>query len=659
MNNFFFDNSDMSLFKKAMRATKNETVVINILSSDPSLKKNIEKKKGGEVRKTFSDKFEPSPFGKFFGPRRARTTPVDMRDFSSWKNKNYRNAEKSINETEEVEEKFSISEFLANSTSDEKYHELDQAKSELQKPINQLSSSDPQYKKYALDSFLTKLEEQTNVKSNFEENDDILEPLGDLTEKVVPDSTQDENFGFSSAVDVQKVASEDISGEKFRFETSELDKIRNRLDKIEKENLNIKDKPTEKVLSTEISDLTKGDEDELDLDKLGVDDIDSVNEKLKVNDVTEIEKNENAPKVKGKKFFEINRNDVPQDEADEANIDEDSDEEILKSVGVLEQEEAEKDDTETEETNMDDAEENQETDEELDDMDGESIDLNLLGDDDYDDDIIDEDESLDIDDLPQDNSQTDSYVEPVEPVEPQAQIYDMGAYAQKQNELQEKIIELIEQNKKDDSETEEKLKLAEEEKARMTQEYEQRLKQLEETYKKDYEEFRRKAYLEKLDNDIKLQKAQKEFKEREQKIKENEKAISKTEKAGAILRKELKSNLSISNLEMEKKLLEKSGVDVDDDDELIENDVDEVVETVEEKPKTQRKTRTTRKTTTRKTTKSTTKSSTTKSTTKKKTQSSTAKKKPAVPKRKPVSRPKTTARKRKIDSDIIGGIKFD
>ena len=102
MNNFFLNGSDMFLFKRAMRETKNEPVVINILSSDPSLKKDVSKTKTEVVRKTFSDKFEPSPFGKFFGPRKTRTTPFDMSDFSSWKNKNYRDAEKSIGTSTET-----------------------------------------------------------------------------------------------------------------------------------------------------------------------------------------------------------------------------------------------------------------------------------------------------------------------------------------------------------------------------------------------------------------------------------------------------------------------------------------------------------------------------------------------------------------------------
>ena len=42
MNNFFLKERDFDLFKKALRSTKNEPVVINILSTDSSLEENSE-----------------------------------------------------------------------------------------------------------------------------------------------------------------------------------------------------------------------------------------------------------------------------------------------------------------------------------------------------------------------------------------------------------------------------------------------------------------------------------------------------------------------------------------------------------------------------------------------------------------------------------------
>ena len=93
MNNFFFESGDYALFKKALRTTKNEPVVINILSTDSSLDENKSSSKvtpAPAMRKNQSSKFEPSPFGRFFGPRKPQPTHVDMKDFSSWRNKNYR-----------------------------------------------------------------------------------------------------------------------------------------------------------------------------------------------------------------------------------------------------------------------------------------------------------------------------------------------------------------------------------------------------------------------------------------------------------------------------------------------------------------------------------------------------------------------------------------
>ena len=247
MNNFFFDESDYSLFRKALKTTDNEPIVINILSTDSSLQSREDKTaEVASARKNMSKKYEPSPFGKFFGPRKQQAVSVDMKDYSSWKNKNYRKTEKSLDDRVNSEVKFSLSDFM-NDKSSGTFNELDQAKSDLQKPINQLSTSDPLYKRFSLDSYMNKLEEQTLTKDSFEENDDILEPLGTDTQSVVPDSSQDENFGFGSNANIEKFAFDDnTSGDEFKFEQEELDKFRARLDKIEREAANIKEKSTQK-----------------------------------------------------------------------------------------------------------------------------------------------------------------------------------------------------------------------------------------------------------------------------------------------------------------------------------------------------------------------------------------------------------------------------
>ena len=286
MYNFFFKGADHSLFRRALKSTKNEPVVINILSTDSSLQEQVEiKEEAPVVRKNLSNKFQPSPFGKFFGPRKQRTTPVDMGSFSSWKNKNFREIEQNMGDSTEVSPKMSLADFMNKQAGDSKFNETDKLKLETQKPITQLDSDDPTYRKYSLDSYLHKLEEQAKVKDKFSTNDDLLEPLGGDMQNVVPDSSQDENFGLASTVDVEDVSfDENIKGESFAFETSELDKVRTRLDKLEREAAGERNKPTEKVLSHELSDLTVSEEDEDD-NEIIVDDIEKINEQLAEGEV--------------------------------------------------------------------------------------------------------------------------------------------------------------------------------------------------------------------------------------------------------------------------------------------------------------------------------------------------------------------------------------
>ena len=722
MNNFFYDESDYSLFRKALKTTDNEPVFINILSTDSSLQTKKEATvESASARKNMSKKYEPSPFGKFFGPRRQQPTSVDMKDFSSWKNKNYRKAEASIDDRFSNEVKFSMSDFMSDK-SKSKFNELDQTKSDLQKPITQLSTSDPLYKRFSLDSYMHKLEEQTKVKDTFEQNDDILEPLGEDTQQIVPDSSQDENFGFGSNVNIEKVAfDENISGDQFKFEQEELDKFRARLDKIEREAANIKEKQTEKVIDTNpLSEMTAS----FDIDKLTddepektvefADDIERINSTLGETAtistaLTEVDENSQKPQVKHKTFFEINKTGSSKKQEETGSLIsafEESEESAQEIVDVVEPVESIETVDESADVIEPDVSIDIPVDESNDDLsigiiDETSSDENVgevldLG---YDSNVstkttVGRDDIVTKDDL---KSMTDELVakftqmqrkdtDVIEPIAdptamqpdvapvvggygatpdmfvyPDANFVSQGTtYPHDENErLKAQLQELIDSNKRMDFESEQRLREAQLEKERVAAEYESRIKEMEQSFKQSYEDFKKQAYLDKLDRDIKLKEAESKFKKKTAKIKEEEKETYAKERTGAMLRKELRSNLNISNLEMDKKLLEvashlnraenaklaaeKSEMarrleeeelrsrieeefeESEDIEEVAEvEEVEEVVEEVE-KPKT-----TTRK--------------------------------PAARKRKPSTTRRTPARKgsrRRIDSDIIGGIDFE
>lgn len=676
MNNFFYNNSEYSLFKKALRATKGEPVVINISSKDASLSDENSKQEEQVERKVMSQKFEPSPFGKFFGPRKARTAPVDMNDYSSWKNKNYRQAEQNINSHPEEEVKFSLSDYMNKSFGENKFNEEDQEKHDNQKPIDQLSSDDPLYKKFSLDSYLSKLEEQTQVQTDYEKNDDLLEPLKGVAQDFNTDSSQDEEFNETSDIDVEQVALDDhlSGGEKYSFDKSELDKVRNRIEKAEKEANNIKDKPTEKVINS--NELTE----KLDLEKLGVpdeekigeDDIEKVNQKAKsdnliISEDDENDENKQTPKVSHKKFMEINKNTdtiaPKQKNAESSKLGDDAfDEEegFAKLLG----EEDEGDSDEISESSEENDQENESVE-----SDGEGRkefiskskpDINnVLTKDDlksFGDEIMQkftklytENNAKTQKEETQDQSEVEQYpydqnmevglqdasyngaaqMQPAEQPYYQAQEYGANAneYLDKQAELQAKLLEMIESNKKSDQEAQEKLKQIELEKAKITESYEERLKELEQNFKKRDEELKQKAYLDKLRSDIKLKKAESNYKLREERIKEFEKSSSERQKFGEILKKELKNNLNVSNLEMDKKLLEvasKIKKEEQNEDKIIKVNV--VQEPTEEKEKEKPKVKAS-----------------------------------AKPRRKATrnSHSHTRSPRRKIDSDIIGGINFD
>lgn len=699
MNNFFFDESDYSLFKKALKTTDNEPVVINILSTDSSLKSYEEKTaEAVSARKNMSKKYEPSPFGKFFGPRRQQASSVDMKDFSSWKNKNYRKTEKTLDEQINSTVKFSMSDFM-NDKSDSTFNELDQAKSDLQKPINQLSTSDPLYKRFSLDSYMNKLEEQTLTKDSFEKNDDILEPLGVDTETVVPDSSQDENFGFGSNANIERFALDDnISGDEFKFEQEELDKFRARLDKIEKEAANIKEKNNQKVIEkNELSELSG-----FDIDSLTDDDEENSNETQSSNESSKIESNldsnSETPKVRHKTFFEVNKNEGTsnrraksgllavfdeednQDNKDnQDNLDnfDDENDELEPTTDITQNPNLTEDETELSSNltdfaeDEDQAQENIETDEVI------PTEKSVIGKKTSAvkrSDVVTKDDLKSMTDelltkfaqMSKKDGQNDMLSSGGEYVDGYQQDYVDGqdmmygvpdpAYSGQMpyagdNNLQAQLNELIASNRKLDLEHSQKLKEAEIEKERVAAEYESRIKEMEQSFKQSYEDFKKQAYLDKLDRDIKLKEAENKFKKKTAKIKEEEKETYSKEKTGAMLRKELKANLNISNLEMDKKLLEvASKYSKDSYDKLFAENTEmvrrleeesmkaqaeeleepEVEEIVEEPEKVEVK------------------------------EAKSVKK--SAPRKRKSTRKTTTVRKttrRKIDSDIIGGIDFD
>ncbi len=685
MNNFFYNNSEYSLFKRALRATKGEPVVINISSNDASLSDDNSKQEEQVERKVMSQKFEPSPFGKFFGPRKTRTAPVDMNDYSSWKNKNYRQAEQNINTHSEEKTTFSLSDYMNRNFSENKFNEEDQLKHDNQKPIDQLSNDDPLYKKFSLDSYLNKLEEQNKVQSDYESNDDLLEPLKDVTQDFNTDSSQDEEFGDTSDVNVEQVAlDEHLGGDKFSFDKSELDKVRSRIEKLEKEANNIKDKPTEKVINS--NELT----DKLDLKKLGVtdeedigeDDIEKINKKINssgndlADDFDENDENKQTPKVTHKKFMEINKtpetaisktsksddeNKKPtnkgsfdsDDELNEAIKDDDIDDskvgEMLASDENEDSESLGKDDLSSDDTGERKQFVSSGTRVERGDV-VTKDDLKTFSDEfmqkftklykEHNPEQSQNNESNDDKsyETPYDEDQIVSdpnYMNPMlgQQMNIVQQPNDLsamtsGEYFDKQNELQSKLLEMIEANKRSDEEAKERLKQAEIEKAKLAESYEERLKELEQNYKKRDEEYKKQAYLDKLKNDIKLKKAKTDFKIREERIREFEKSSSEKQKFGVMLKKELESNINISNLEMDKKLLEvasKIKKEEDKEDKIIQVNV--IQEPEEEKETNEIKAKVAPKPKKKATRKS--------------------------------SHSHTRSPKRKIDSDIIGGINFD
>lgn len=716
MNNFFYNGSEYSLFKKALRATKSEPVVINILSTDSSL--NDEKQESLQVeRKSMSSKYEPSSFGRFFGPRKSKTTPVDMSNFSSWKNKNYRKVEENLNKADSEETTtFSLSDYMNKTMGENKFSDVDQVKSDSQKAITELSTEDPQYKKFSLDSYLQKLEEQNNAKEKFEENDDLLEPLGDMTQDVVPDSSQDEDFMEKSKVDAESLAQDnDLGGDRFAFDKSDLDQVRSRLDKLEREANNIKDKPTEKLIdSNELTKIAKeGDFDGLlseEDDNIKVDDIEKINEKLVSanEDFAEDDENREKPQVKHKKFFEINKSSKIKGDVEEA--DEIDDNPTQKAKGLFDDEEDLNDESHSDSAGFvsqeDEQDEGLNTDiiskpgEDAENIEGNidasgedlvgEIDENVTTEQDDENNLIPEQKShvgqkkIDREDIvtkddlksmsddllqkftelyqehgssPNGYGYVEGYVDGYDeshdmqgqygygqpdgimpymtgqegyvqqpPYSGQGDGFEQQTTGGQSVDMQEHILKMLEENKKADEETRNKLKKVEEEKTQLAQNYEKQISELKQAFEKKDEESKQKAYLDKLKNDIKLKKAETNFKLREKQIKETELESLHKRKIGENLRQELKNNLKISNLEMDKKLLETATKLKKYQEVEVQKPLEPIIVVAPSSDEPEEK-ETTKKPTKKKTTRR--------------------------------SHSHTRTPRRKIDSDIIGGIKFD
>lgn len=583
MDNFFSNALDYNVFKKALKITDGESVVITVSSTDPSLTAPVKynyNPSNNRARKNMSSKYEPSPFGRFFGSSKRNSAPVDMNDFTSWKNKNYREAEEGLNKTQEdTINTFSISNFMKENSGD-KYNELDQAKSDLQKPIEQLSSDDPTLKKFSLDSYMHKLEESILAKDKFEKNDDLLEPIvSDENEdkdqskyqlKQLVDglnSFQDEDFPIVDTNIESFAMDSETSGNDFSLNQEELEKVKKKIARIEKKAQNIKEKSNQKLLVDD--DFFNDDEDESEkkeeepVDKTSLDSIILKKDDDNSNIVEIVDEKDIPEKTEkssyGKKLNEV----VLNSDAKKSPTPNKSGSQIVKqpifitSAPVDEKETEKKDQTVAEKKPDENSDSGVLTKAEFKDMTNDFMskfsELYKMttgkGDKNQPQEYYPEDGAYASQDAP--------YQEMIYNPNGQYTPYDyqsMADFQNNQQELQAKILELVEDKNKTDKENQERLKKIEEERNKIDEEYKNKLKEMEENYSKKYEEFKQKMYLDKVNND-------KAIKEKEDKIKIRDKEIkaeNKNRDMSIVLKKEIKSNFNIANLEMEKKLLEVS-----------------------------------------------------------------------------------------------------
>jgi len=549
MANFFYKYSDYASFQKAFRDTEGEDVVVDILSTDDSLKENEVVATSHVIRK--DNRFsQESSFNKFFGPRRSHNRNFDMKDFSSWKNKNYRETEKQIGQGGAERTKFSFADFMNERSGGKVYNDADQNRSNDQKAINELSTEDPSFKKFSLNDYMRRLEEKTRVNSETREGEDLIDSIGDITQDIKPDSQQDENFEESvSNINVEKiVGDEDFRGEKFAVDTSELDAMKSRLEEIkaQTEELNelIDDtEEDEQVVddyedeeddiidfeesSAEDSDETEilGDGDEIDSDANGEESDE------------EIEQDENADRINpivGGYVGGTIGGDAGEGETQANGEANGSGGNSAGAGGGNSSGSASGGAASSSEGGFGAGGSVA--------VDGASDGVNGGA--------SDEGHSQ----SSETSHGTSIKVININKTGSGENVSESGTTGEG-NKSQE-IIRLISKNDQERHDIEEKLKQAEKDKLTAMKSYEARLKELEKSIEAKDKETQKRVLLEKIRNDNKLSQVRAEFKLREDEIRRLEKESALKQKIGALLKKELKNNLSISNLEMNNKLLE-------------------------------------------------------------------------------------------------------
>ena len=503
MSNFFYRYSDYSSFSKAFKDCDGEDVVVDILSTDESLKESeiVESKHIMRKDNRFS---QESSFNRFFGPRRNINRNFDMKDFSSWKNKNYRETEKQIGEHGGNNVKFSFSDFMNERSGGKTYNDADQNKSENQKAINELSTDDPTFKRFSLNDYMRRLEEKTRVNNETRDNEDLIDSIGDITQDVTPDSSQDENFDESfSNFDVEKIVDDEtFVGDKYSVDKSELDAMNDRLKKLREQ--------TEE-LNKILDDVDDDEPQRLVLDISEEDDEveeDNTDDSFSVNDDEQSQNNE------------VDEN----DSSDESSEDLDYIDEQL---------------SDNEETDDLDEENKLEKTEQTEDVEQAET-INESG------------------DLSSDDNNSQVVVQ--EGSETGENQIKQGEIVETHGNNSQEIVALIEKNDNERKEIEEKLKQAEKDKEEALQNYESRVKELEKSIEDKDKEKQETVLQERIKSDNMLSEMKAAYESREAEIRRLEKEAALKMKIGALLKKELKNNLSISDLEMNNKLLEISAL---------------------------------------------------------------------------------------------------